>query len=380
VTAKPITDAELDERIEAVRGAMADADLQVLIAYGAHRDYQPADLRYLARWYCVEEETSCLVIPADGPTVLITDASWDLQRAEAEARAEEFRYARDLGAGVAALLGEYQNGTHHVGIAGLGIFPAPAYMKLSESVPQAQLTDASEITAALRMVKSPEELALMREASKISDEAMQAGLEQIRAGNTEIKAAAAAEAVIRGAGAEPSFVTELGAGPRTAYGTFLPGQAVFQDGQIAVLDCGARLHGYHGDMCRTIVVGGPDEHQERMLEAVEGAVTNAIEAIEPGVSVGHIRDVAARSITEAGFGAHWFDAFMPHGNGAGQHEPPNAKDHPDLELAPGMVLCIEPGITVPGEGAVIIEQMIAVTDDGAEVLNSLPTDMWRRLS
>jgi Xaa-Pro aminopeptidase len=380
VTANPITDAELDERVGAVRAAMADADLQILVAYGAHRDYHPADLRYLARWYCVEEETSCLVISADGPTVLITDASWDLQRAEAEARAEEFRYARDLGAGVVAALREHANGAQRIGIAGLGVFPAPAYMQLREGFPQVELLDASGLTSGLRMVKSPAELALMREASRISDEAMQAGLEQVRAGNTEIKAAAAAEAVIRGAGAEPSFVTEMGAGARTAYGTFLPGQGVFEDGQLAVLDCGARLHGYHGDMCRTVVVGGPDERQEGMLEAVEGAVTNAIAAVEPGVSVGHIRDVAARSIAEAGFGAHWFDAFMPHGNGAGQHEPPNAKDHPDLDLEPGMVLCIEPGITVPGEGAVIIEQMIAVTDDGAEVLNALPTDMWRHLS
>ena len=69
---------------------------------------------------------------------------------------------------------------------------------------------------------------------------------------------------------------------------------------------------------------------------------------------------------------------MPHGNGAGQHQPPNAKDNPEMPLREGMVLCIEPGITVPGEGAVIIEQMIAVTSDGAEVLNALPTNMWDR--
>jgi len=378
--AQPITDAELDQRIGAVRAAMADADIQTLIAYGAHRDYQPADLRYLARWYCVEEETSCLVIPADGQTVLLTDASWDIQRAEAEAHAGEFRYSADLGAGLAELLSQHSDGGQRIGIAGLGVFPAPAYIKLKACVPTAELVDASDLTTTLRMVKSSSELTLMREASKISDEAMLAGLEQIRAGNTEMQAAAAAEAVIREAGAEPSFVTEMGTGPRTAYGTFLPGQNVFEDGQIAVLDCGARLHGYHGDMCRTVVVGGPDERQERMLEAVEGAVTAAISAAKPGVTVGHIRDVAAAAIVEAGFGEHWFDAFMPHGNGTGQHEPPNAKEHPDLQLVSGMVLCIEPGITVPGEGAVIIEQMIAISDHEAEVLNSLPTDMWRRLS
>jgi Xaa-Pro aminopeptidase len=143
-----------------------------------------------------------------------------------------------------------------------------------------------------------------------------------------------------------------------------------------VLDCGARVYGYHGDMCRTVVVGGPAPEQLRKLEAVERAVGEAIAAVRPGVTVGAIRDVAAGSIAESGYGDRWWDAFMPHGNGAGQHEPPNAKDHPDMALREGMVLCIEPGITVPGEGAVIIEQMIAVTADGAEVLNALPTNMW----
>ena len=377
MTLPTITEAELDGRVAAVRLAMQEKGLDFLLAYGAHRDYQPADLRYLARWYCVEEETSCLVIPLTGNTVLITDASWDLKRAEAEAHADEYLYEPDLGAGIAALLKRLGAGDARVGIAGWAFFPAPAYQTISGSLPEAKFEDASVVTTTLRMVKSPTELAILREASRITDRAMAAGLAEIQAGNREIDAAAAAEAVIRRAGAEPSFVTEMGAGPRTAFGTFLPGEATFSNGQIAVLDCGARLQGYHGDMCRTVVVGGPNEHQEAMLEAVERAVIESIAAIAPGVTVGAIRDVAAKSIADSGFGEHWFDAFMPHGNGAGQHEPPNAMEHPDLELESGMVLCIEPGITVPGEGAVIIEQMIAVTDQGVEVFNELPTDMWR---
>lgn len=377
MTVVPIASAELDARVQAVRAAMADAGIDVLLAYGAHRDYQPGDLRYLARWYCVEEETSCLVVPAAGETVLLTDASWDLKRAEAEAHADTFRYAPDLGAGLAHLLVELGATEARIGVAGWSVFPVGPYLKIRDALPSAELVDASALTTTLRMVKSPAEIALMRQASRISDRAMAAGLAEIRAGNTEVAAAAAAEAVIRGAGAEPSFVTEMGAGPRTAYGTFLPGDAVFQRGQIAVLDCGARLHGYHGDMCRTVVVGGPDDHQSSMLEAVERAVTDAIAAVRPGATVGDVRDTAAASIVDSGYGDHWFGDFMPHGNGTGQHEPPNAKDHPDLPLASGMVLCIEPGITVPGEGAVIIEQMVAVTDDGAEVFNELPTDVWR---
>jgi Xaa-Pro aminopeptidase len=92
--------------------------------------------------------------------------------------------------------------------------------------------------------------------------------------------------------------------------------------------------------------------------------------------VGAIRDVAADSIARAGYADNWWDAFMPHGNGAGQHEAPNPKEHPDQALLEGMVLCIEPGLTFPEEGAVIIEQMISVGPDGADVLNRLPTNMW----
>jgi Xaa-Pro aminopeptidase len=375
----PITDAEHAQRVADVRDRLEREGLDALVAYGAHRDYQPADLRYLARWYCVEEETSALFVPREGPTVLLTDAGWDIDRASAEAFADDMRLTKDLGADLARLLNEHANSrTPKVGIAGYGFFPAPVYLSLRNAAPDATITDASDLTAILRMRKSPAELDLMRAASEISDRAMAAGLAQIKDGAAEVDVAAAAEAVIRSAGAEPSFVTEMGSGPRTALGTFLPGGRTLSRGEFAVLDCGARVHGYHGDMCRTVVVGGANSEQANKLRAVEAAVGRAVAAIKPGATVGDIRDEAAHAIADAGYGENWWDAFMPHGNGAGQHERPNAKEHPDQELHEGMVLCIEPGITVAEEGAVIIEQMIAVAADGAEVLNKLPTNMWEQ--
>jgi Xaa-Pro aminopeptidase len=378
VSVTPISDSEYAARIDRVRAGLVERGLDGLIAYGAHRDYHPADLRYLARWYCVEEEQAALFIPASGPTTLLTDAIWDLERAQAEAFADDRRYARDMGRALADIISAADGQVTTVGIAGFPVFPAPTYLALRERMPSATFSDASDLTADLRIVKSAAELDLMRAASRISDDAMRAGLAVIEDGATETAVAAAAEAVIRVAGAEPSFVTEMGSGARTALGTFLPGERRLAEGEVAVLDCGARLHGYHGDMCRTVVVGEPSPEQRRRLEAVEAAVGDAIAAIRPGVTVGAIRDAAAASVAESGYGDNWWDAFMPHGNGAGQHEPPNAKEHPDMPLREGMVLCIEPGITVPGEGAVIIEQMIAVTSDGAEVLNALPTNMWDR--
>lgn len=116
-----------------------------------------------------------------------------------------------------------------------------------------------------------------------------------------------------------------------------------------------------------------------MLEGVAHAVQSAIAAASPGVTVGAIRDVAASAIADLGLAQYWWDAFMPHGNGVGQHEPPDARNNPNVPLQEGMVLCIEPGITVPNKGAFILEQMVAIGPRGAEVLNELPLDMWNRL-
>jgi hypothetical protein len=80
----PITDDEYRRRVAAVQAEARERGLSAIIAYGAHRDYQPADLRYLARWYCIEEETACVFVPTEGPTTLITDAAWASMRSLAK--------------------------------------------------------------------------------------------------------------------------------------------------------------------------------------------------------------------------------------------------------------------------------------------------------
>jgi len=367
---------EYGERIAAVRGGARARALDGVVAYGAHRDYQPADLRYLADWYCIEEETALLFIPLEGPTELVTDADWDLRRASIEAVADGTSYSDDLGSALAELIGSRCERNARIGVAGWGFFPASVYLEVRRQLPGVEIVDASQIVSDLRMIKSAGELRLMREAARISDAAMAAGIDMVTEGNTEFAVAAAAEHVIRSWSAEPSFVTEMGAGPRTAMGTFLPSSHRLAHGEVAVLDCGARVSGYHGDMCRTVVVGRVDARQRAMLEAVACAVCSAIEAAKPGVTVGDVRAQAARVIAEAGFRDYLWDSLMPHGNGTGQHEPPNANDNPDLPLREGMVLCMELGLAVPDHGAFNLEQMIAVTSGHAEVLNALPLALW----
>jgi Xaa-Pro aminopeptidase len=373
IAAPPIARQEFAERVVRVRERMGESGLDALVCYGAHVDYAPGDLRYLADWFCIEEEQAMLVVPADGPVALLTDSSADVDRAREQAVCDEVELAPDLGRAAAARL----RGRSGVGLTGLRVLPAAAMDTLRGDASGVRLEDASALTADLRMVKSPAEVALLAEASRISDLGMAAGLETVREGAREVEMAAAAEHAIRAAGAELSFTTVAGAGPRTALGTFLPGDRPMRAGEPVVLDCGARVHGYHGDMCRTVAVGEPAPELGRALEAVAAAVEAGTAAARPGALVGDLREAARGAVVAAGLGEAWWGEFMPHGAGTGQHEPPYGDSEPTCELGEGMVLCVEPGVLLPGTGGVVHEQMVAITATGADVLNRLPLRMWR---
>jgi Xaa-Pro aminopeptidase len=371
-----IADREIDGRVERLQAEAAARGLAAVICFGAHRDFWPADLRYLARWYCTDEELSFLFVPTEGQTTLVTNAEWDLERALAEARAGDIVYDPEPGSTLVRLVREHAGRSDRVGLSGMEVFPAPVFVALAGGCPGVSFEGVTAMAAALRLVKSENEIALLRAAARATDAGMRAGLDHVREGGSEHDVVGAAEHAIRRAGAEIAFATVMGAGPRTALATFFPSDRPIRAGDLAVLDCGARLEGYHGDMCRTITVGPPDAVQRRMLEAVAESVRTATAAARPGARVADVNAAAHEVVRAAGFGDAWWGAFMPHGTGTGQHEMPHALADADLVLEPGMVMCIEPGIAVPGAGAVILEQMILVGEARAETLTALPLELW----
>lgn len=371
-----IPDGEIAGRIERLQALMAEHDLAALICFGAHRDYAPADLWYLARWSCIDEEMSYVFVPPSGETTLVTDAEWDEERARDEAFAGSVIFDRSPAEPLAKLVRTQAGAGDRVGISGLAMFPAPVYLGLASDLEGYELVDATSLTERQRTVKSPLELGFMREAARVSDLGMRAGIEGARGGATEVEIAASAESAIRFAGAEISFTTIVGSGPRTALTTFLPRGRRPATHDIVVLDCGARVSGYHGDMCRAVVIGGPDREQRRMLEAVAAGVSAGTEAAHPGETVGSVHLAARTAIADAGYGDAFWGYYMPHGAGAAQHEMPLGLAHGDMLLEAGMVLCIEPGIAIPGVGGIVLEQMIHVGLNGAEVLNALPLELW----
>ncbi len=375
-SAEALRDPEYAARVSDLQVSMGEHGFSALICYGAHRDWVPADLWYLARWSCIDEEMSYVVVPADGETTLVTDAEWDLERAKEEAYAGEVRFHHDPGPLLAKLIREHAPDGGHIGISGLAYFPTPVYLALTSELPNHHFRDATWLTSLQRTIKSPAELALLREAARISDLGMAAGLRAAREGATEIEVSSSAEIAMLREGAEISFTTVAGSGPRTALTTFLPSNRVIERGDLVVLDCGARVSGYHGDMCRSIVVGTPSDIQRRLLEAARDAVVAATGAARPGVTIGEVHSAARSAADEAGLGEQFWGYYMPHGIGAGQHETPLGLHDADLVMREGMVVCVEPGIAVPGVGGVVLEQMVAITSDGAETITELPLQLW----
>ena len=261
VPAPGISDDELDARVARVRAELDARGLKGLIAYSAHRDYQPGDLRYLARFYCKEEESACLYIPVQGQTTLITNASWDLRRAEREAHADQAVHVPEFADALKDLLRRTWAAGDKIGISGWSFFPAPTYVGLTAAFPDVTFSDETDILTRLRAVKSEAELALIRAACRVTDRAMRAALEATHEGVTEVEIAAAADAVIRTSGAEPSFIYEVGSGTRTATGISVPTDRRIARGELVMIDVGGMFDGYHGDMARTLVIGGPTEVQ-----------------------------------------------------------------------------------------------------------------------
>lgn len=243
-----------------------------------------------------------------------------------------------------------------------------------------KLGEGTEMVAAggrveeLRRVKDEGELAAIAEASKLADEVWEWSLERGLAGRSEREVARAAEARIRELGADPSFPAIVAAGPNGALPHAEPGEREIGRGELVVFDMGAQLDGYCSDGTRTFATGEPGEEARAVYETVREAQGAALEAIKAGVKGEDVDGVARKVIEAAGHGDR-FGHGLGHGVGLEVHEAPRLSLRSDDVLAAGEVVTVEPGIYLPGELGVRIEDLVVVTDEGLRNLSTLPKEL-----
>lgn len=213
----------------------------------------------------------------------------------------------------------------------------------------------------LREMKESEEIARIRQAAAISDEAFHELLHWITPGKTEREVQIFLDYQMLQLGAEgQSFSTIVGSGPNGALPHATPGKRKLQKGDLVVLDFGARYEGYCSDMTRTISIGKADQKQKEIYHIVLEAQLKALEEIRSGVSNLHIDRLSRNYIEQAGYGS-FFGHGLGHSLGIEIHENPRfSPKAEEVFLQENMVMTVEPGIYLPGWGGVRIEDLVVV--------------------
>ncbi len=244
--------------------------------------------------------------------------------------------------------------------------------KLAEGV---EAVAAGGAVEKLRRVKDEGELAAIAAAAELADEVWRWSLERGLAGRSEREVARAAEARIRELGGDPSFPAIVAAGPNGALPHAEPGESQIAGGDLVVFDMGAQLDGYCSDGTRTFAVGEPGERAREVYETVRLAQAKALEAVAAGRGGEELDAVAREAIGAAGHGER-FGHGLGHGVGLEVHEAPRLSPSSDDVLEAGEVVTIEPGVYLPGELGVRIEDLVVVEQNGCRNLSGLPKN-WQ---
>ena len=251
--------------------------------------------------------------------------------------------------------------------------PFAAYRSLVDAGVDA--VPATGLVESLRAVKDDDEIAALRRAGALSDEIFGALAQERFTGRTERELAWWVERSFREAGAEGvSFPAVVAAGESGASPHAVPGERIVEEGILVTVDAGCVLDGYCSDCTRTFAVGAVPDRLSWIHALCLDAQLAGLAAVGPGVH-GRDADAAARAPIEAASLGWAFGHGLGHGVGIEIHEAPVLRPESEDVLEPGNVVTVEPGIYLPGDGGVRIEDLVLVTADGCERLTQFPKEL-----
>jgi len=326
---------------------------------------QPENRRYLsgftgsAGWLLISERSA----------VLATDFRYVEQAKEQAPTFEIVRTKRELRDWFPDLLSGL--GCHKLGFEG-DFVSYESHQKLSEAITSkkagVELVPATGMVERLRSVKEPEELALITRAVDLVDAAIEQLKAIIRPGMTEKAIAWELEKRLRERGSEEMpFEIIVASGPNSALPHAEPSERTLSSGEPLLIDVGARIDGYCSDFTRTFFAGSPDKGLAKIYDIVLKAQLNAVEGIRSGMNSAQADGLARSVIEQAGYG-DVFGHGLGHGIGLAVHELPTVGPSSTETLVDDMAFTIEPGIYLPGQGGVRIEDTVVLENGKVRVL------------
>jgi Xaa-Pro aminopeptidase len=304
--------------------------------------------------------------------ILLTDFRYGVQ---AQEQASAFSVIQHKG----SILQEVSNQIGQLGLTRIGLEKQQVtyqfYEDLTAMMANVEWSGIDEIMEQLRLVKSPEEIDMIRQACKIADDAFQHILNYIADGVVESDLALELEYFMRKQGAtSSSFDIIVASGYRSALPHGVASSKQIRQGEFITFDFGAYYGGYVSDITRTVALGSPSAELKKIYDIVLNAQTYAVSRIKAEMT-GKDADALARDLIEqAGYGQN-FGHSTGHGIGLEVHEGPRLSSKSDVILQPGMVVTVEPGIYLPNIGGVRIEDDVLITNEGCDVLTHSPKEL-----
>ena len=365
---KPITVDERRTRIDKATRLMRQQGMGALMLTGG------TSLDYFTniRWG-LSERMLALVIPTKG-TPFIVCPKFEEERAMEQVRTGPLDKGTEVHTweedeSPAALIAD---GLRSRGLAtsSLGIEETVRYVfsnNVATALPTLRLTSGTPVTAGCRGIKSDTELALMRHANQVTHKAYEAAWKSLADGMTQTQFAGLVSMAHQRLGYQGSAGVQVGQYSALPHGSTTP--QVIREGTILLIDGGCKVEGYSSDISRTFVLGKPTDRMKKVFDIEHQAQTAALKAARPGVECQAVDAAARKVIVDAGFGPgyKYFTHRVGHGIGMDGHEWPYLVKGNTQKLEPGMTFSDEPGIYIPGEFGVRLEDDMVITANGAEL-------------
>jgi Xaa-Pro aminopeptidase len=360
-----------------VQQALEQSDVDALVFFKAEA------VRYLTDFYVkgfrpfMEPEYMVLVAKGKPPVVGYISGSDEL-RIRIKSDIEDARrlpavgrWAETLG----AMLSDYGLTRARLGT---DLMPYMVHQGLMKQFPALEIVDASKIWVRITAVKHPMEIEHVRAAVRVADLGMDAAIAAIRPGVSEHAVSAEAVYAMRKSGSEfEPFIPLVASGYNTSMFERVATEKVIEAGEMVILDIGAVVRGYTGDLGRTFVCGDPTPEQKAIYKATHLALQEAKKVVRPGANGRDVDRRAREIIEEAGWGNYVYTGNTGHQLGYGLHGEPLVDRNVDFEIVENMVICLEPRIVLPDRpdiGGAHLEDVVVVTKDGHEQINRSPHD------
>jgi len=366
--AQPIAPIERRARIERAQRLMVENKINsICLAGGTSLEYFSG-----VRWGN-SERLFIMVIPSRGEPFYVAPnfeeerAREQIAQGSGNERAHVFTWHEDESpyALVASSLKERGLATGNLGIEETVKFVFAD--SIGKAIPAATVASATAVTAGCRMIKSPAEIALMRLAASVTLQAYEAAWKGVRDGMTQRDFSGLIGAAYQALGFAGFASVQVGEFSALPHGSVQPQK--IREGTIVLIDDGCKVEGYTSDISRTMVLGKPTDKMRKVFDIVHKAQSAALAAAKPGVQCQAIDAAARKVITDAGFGPDYkyFTHRVGHGMGMDIHEWPYLVRGNTLPLAPHMTFSDEPGVYIPGEFGVRLEDDMHITESGAEL-------------